>query len=235
MVPDLVGAPVLLVDERGAPAWESRSTVWGVPLSSRPYPTTTPLRFPGQYADDETEWHYNYQRHYDPETAAYVTQDPLGLVPADNPGAYVPNPMIGSDPLGLAPHDGTTAGFRRQTSHPGSQRMHVDPNGDVTITGQQQLYVNLSGDIAHTLNFRGGVGEIVSFRVRNDFLEQVRRTAVPQQNPGGFTRAEWREMKRICPEISDPTRGADLYGLPGSMLDDFQNAIIPGSGSVTRS
>lgn len=65
--------------------------------------TCTPLRFPGQYYDAETGLHYNYFRHYGPETGRYTTPDPLGLAPAPNPVTYVVNPAIWSDPLGLAP------------------------------------------------------------------------------------------------------------------------------------
>ncbi|WP_309054045.1 RHS repeat-associated core domain-containing protein, partial [Streptomyces sp.] len=42
-------------------------------------------------------------RYYDPESARYLTPDPLGLAPAPNPVAYVHNPHTWSDPLGLAP------------------------------------------------------------------------------------------------------------------------------------
>lgn len=65
-----------------------------------------PLRFPGQYHDLETGHHYNLHRHYDPETARYLTPDPLGLVPAPNPISYVHNPLTWSDPLGLTPNGG---------------------------------------------------------------------------------------------------------------------------------
>ncbi|MFE1908930.1 colicin D domain-containing protein, partial [Streptomyces gardneri] len=33
----------------------------------------------------------------------YLSQDPLGLVPADNPATYIHNPHTWSDPLGLSP------------------------------------------------------------------------------------------------------------------------------------
>lgn len=65
----------------------------------------------------------------------------------------------------------------------------------------------MSDDIKHTLDFLGGKGEIVAFDVPSSYRDEIRRTAVPQQNPGDFTPGEWKEMKRICPEISDPTRG----------------------------
>lgn len=103
MVTDLVGTPSELVDEQGEIAWRTRSTLWGATAWSANSQTYTPLRFPGQYYDPETVLHYNYFRHYDPETARYLTADPLGLAPAPNPAAYVRNPHTYFDHLGLAP------------------------------------------------------------------------------------------------------------------------------------
>ncbi|WP_425833566.1 DUF6531 domain-containing protein [Streptomyces fractus] len=103
IVTDLVGTPTELVDEQGGIAWRSRSTLWGTTSRNRDAVALTPLRFPGQYEDNETGLHYNYFRHYDPETARYTSPDPLGLEPADNPVAYVHNPHTWVDVLGLAP------------------------------------------------------------------------------------------------------------------------------------
>ncbi|WP_164764646.1 DNA/RNA non-specific endonuclease [Streptomyces lydicus] len=103
IVTDLVGAPTELVDEQGDIAWRSRSTVWGATTHARGATALTPFRFPGQYEDRETGLHYNYFRHYDPESGRYTTPDPLGLAPAPNPVAYVDDPQTWSDPLGLAP------------------------------------------------------------------------------------------------------------------------------------
>ncbi|MFD9906347.1 DUF6531 domain-containing protein [Streptomyces sp. NPDC059063] len=103
IVTDLVGTPSELVDERGEIAWRMRSTAWGTTAWETGSTTYTPLRFPGQYFDPETGLHYNYFRHYDPETARYLAVDPLGLAPAPNPATYVHNPHTGTDALGLAP------------------------------------------------------------------------------------------------------------------------------------
>ncbi|MFJ4921817.1 RHS repeat domain-containing protein [Streptomyces sp. NPDC088725] len=101
IVTDVIGAPTELVDEQGDIAWHKRSTVWGVTSRNRDARALTPLRFPGQYADQETGLHDNLNRHYDPETARYMSADPHGLVPAPNPAAYVVNPFTWMDPEGL--------------------------------------------------------------------------------------------------------------------------------------
>jgi RHS repeat-associated protein len=61
-----------------------------------------PLRFPGQYADKETNLHYNYFRDYDSTLGRYLESDPIGLEDGLNPYLYVAaDPMTGVDPEGL--------------------------------------------------------------------------------------------------------------------------------------
>ncbi|MER7107059.1 putative T7SS-secreted protein [Streptomyces sp. NPDC000229] len=105
IVTDLIGTPTELVDESGDLAWRTRTTLWGTTTWNRDATTYTPLRFPGQYFDPESGLHYNYFRYYDPESARYLSQDPLGLAPAPNPATYVHDPRTWSDPLGLAPKE----------------------------------------------------------------------------------------------------------------------------------
>lgn len=103
IVTDLIGTPTELLDEQGHIAAHTRTTLWGSTMWSADATAHTPLRFPGQYFDPETQLHHNYFRTYDPETARYLTPDPLGLGPAPNPAAYVLNPHTWSDPFGLSP------------------------------------------------------------------------------------------------------------------------------------
>ncbi|WP_051385779.1 DUF6531 domain-containing protein [Actinokineospora inagensis] len=98
IVSDHVGTPTELVAPDGTVAWRARATLWGRTAASS---AACLLRFPGQYFDAETGWHYNLHRYYDPETGRYASQDPLGLAPAPNPNSYVPNPTRQIDPLGL--------------------------------------------------------------------------------------------------------------------------------------
>ncbi|WP_306168987.1 RHS repeat-associated core domain-containing protein [Halomonas sp. MMSF_3323] len=67
-----------------------------------PSTTDNPLRFQGQYLDEETGLHYNRHRYYDPETGRFTTHDPIGLAGGENLYMYAPNPTGWVDPLGLA-------------------------------------------------------------------------------------------------------------------------------------
>jgi RHS repeat-associated protein len=109
IVTDLVGAPAELVADDGDLAGYQQRTLWGTTMW-HPGGASTPLRFPGQYADDETGLHYNHHRYYDPVTGRYLSPDPLGLGPAPNPHAYIFNPTRRIDPLGLQGADCPNAG-----------------------------------------------------------------------------------------------------------------------------
>ncbi|WP_306316688.1 MULTISPECIES: DUF6531 domain-containing protein [unclassified Streptomyces] len=154
VVTDLSGAPAELVAPDGTITWRMRTTVWGLPLpgSTDNAGTDCPLRFPGQYADAETGWHFNYFRHYDPENARYVTHDPLGLSADPNDYAYVDNPFTIADPLGLMPAihgpngrwardpNAPAIQHNRDTEYPSSYRQstHDALAAQWTMEGQQQ-------------------------------------------------------------------------------------------------
>ncbi|SIS22020.1 putative T7SS-secreted protein [Williamsia sterculiae] len=103
IVADQIGMPVGLLDpDSGALVGRATTTLWGQSSWSG---ESTPLRFPGQYADEESGLFYNLMRYYSPDTGRYLTPDPLGLAPAPNPYAYPMNPTVVADPLGLMPVD----------------------------------------------------------------------------------------------------------------------------------
>lgn len=103
IITDLIGTPTEMVAPNGTIAWHPRITLWGTSLFPRPGEADCPLRFPGQYFDDETRLHYNYFRYYDPTIGRYNSNDPLALFGSWDPHGYVINPKSWTDSLGLIP------------------------------------------------------------------------------------------------------------------------------------
>ena len=96
---------------------------------------------------DETsnrQLHYNRFRYYDPETAQYISPDPIGLAGGDRPYGYVHNPISWVDPLGLANYDvrdfTKTNGGSNEADFitPHSTKHKFDPN--TTSTRNKTLY-----------------------------------------------------------------------------------------------
>lgn len=129
-------------------------------------------------------------------------------------------------------HNCNTTVYRLQTDHPDSQRLSVDGDGNVSISGDGMLHLNMSGNIAHTEQFRGSGGKIISFDVPTSYVNQVRSMAIGQRRPSGMSRRQWNAFSSGRPQIDDPRKGPDLYGLPSEMFPGLSGAIVPGSGRV---
>ncbi|MFF7728338.1 putative T7SS-secreted protein [Streptomyces sp. NPDC008001] len=192
IVTDLVGTPTELVDETGEVAWRTRATLWGTTAWSRDSTTYTPLRFPGQYFDPETGLHYNYHRHYDPESARYISPDPLGLAPAPNPTTYVDNPHTWSDPLGLTPYS-PQMGYRalKEGEDPavGLHRPGADPNvqpWEHVVGNNNSPWISLTTDpdIAFTKYANGGESPIVAVdinRINSETINAAEHLPTPHE------------------------------------------------------
>lgn len=99
---DHLGTPQEVVSPDGKVVWLARYKAWGRVCKLDKAEVRQPLRFQGQYEDEETGLYYNRHRYYDPDTARYLTQDPIGLAGGDNLYQYVSNSTAWIDPLGLA-------------------------------------------------------------------------------------------------------------------------------------
>ncbi|CAO98043.1 Hypothetical protein ETA_29970 [Erwinia tasmaniensis Et1/99] len=107
---DLNGAPLEVTDADGQLRWSGRYDTFGRLLgqtvagsAQRTGPVyEQPLRYAGQYQDNESGLHYNLFRYYEPEVGRFTTQDPVGLAGGMNLYAYAPNPLSWIDPLGLS-------------------------------------------------------------------------------------------------------------------------------------
>lgn len=103
-------------------SWEGNAFGDSAPTGT----VTVNLRFPGQYFDAETGFHYNWNRYYDSATGRYITSDPIGLWGGLNTYGYVyQNPIRYIDPFGL---------FEARVSD-GGGRNGATYGGYMTITG----------------------------------------------------------------------------------------------------
>ncbi len=105
---DHLNTPRIGMDPAGQIIWRNDSVGFGEQAANDDpdgdgNATVVNLRFPGQYFDQESKLHYNWNRYYDPETGRYITSDPIGLVGGINTFGYVGgNPGNAADPAGLA-------------------------------------------------------------------------------------------------------------------------------------
>ncbi|MFD9204413.1 RHS repeat domain-containing protein, partial [Streptomyces anthocyanicus] len=214
IITDLVGTPSELVDESGDIAWRSRSTLWGTTTWAADSSAYTPLRFPGQYYDPETGLHYNHHRVYDPETARYLSPDPLGLTPSPNPHTYVRNPVIWTDHLGLSPDGCAPLLYRApKTGQREAARQGLDPAAH-GAQGRHEgtAYLGDSPDVAAQYagepGFEPGFWE---YKMKPEFRDEFPASEYRQvhENSRGAEEYEW-----VIPEEDIPRFNELIDGEP---------------------
>ncbi|BEN15962.1 Putative deoxyribonuclease RhsC [Serratia marcescens] len=106
---DLNSAPLEVTDAAGNLCWSGQYDTFGKlqgqtvagAAKRQGAQYQQPLRYAGQYQDDESGLHYNLFRYYEPEVGRFTTQDPIGLRGGLNLYQYAPNPLMWVDPFGL--------------------------------------------------------------------------------------------------------------------------------------
>ncbi|MDJ0464419.1 DUF6531 domain-containing protein [Streptomyces sp. H27-C3] len=231
IVTDLVGTPTELVSEAGDVAWSSRATLWGVTAWDEGAATYTPLRFPGQYFDPETQLHYNYFRHYDPTTGLYISPDPLGMSAGPNPRAYVLNPLAWVDYLGLLTCRQNARRLRRNLRREGrgpargQAAAHIVPSGG--NTGHWAPGANSRALLdRYGVNINDAANGIPlghpsphNFTHRRDFLQRVdnhlQQVAADRAADGFGNRAIRTELRRELRSIGRQVADELSGGTPG--------------------
>lgn len=99
---DHLGTPQKLIKVNGMVVWSADYRAFG-DAAKKIDTWSNPLRFPGQYFDEDARLNYNYFRNYDPVTGRYIESDPIGLAGGFNVYRYAnTNPLSVIDPLGLS-------------------------------------------------------------------------------------------------------------------------------------
>lgn len=98
---DHLGTPLVITNEQGEIVWQADYQPFGkadIQIDT----IGNSFRFPGQFYDAETGFHYNYHRYYDPTIGRYLTPDPIGLTGGINLYTYADlDPIKLVDPFGM--------------------------------------------------------------------------------------------------------------------------------------
>ncbi|WP_319641012.1 RHS repeat-associated core domain-containing protein [Pseudoalteromonas sp. A3] len=109
---DQLNTPRFVTNNKAQVVWENQADVYGYeepkaePDTNKESSFTQPIRFQGQYLDEESGLHYNRYRYYSPKQQRFINQDPIGLVGGINHYQYAPNPVNWVDPFGLMCKEG---------------------------------------------------------------------------------------------------------------------------------
>lgn len=134
------------------------------------------LRFPGQYADKETNLVYNYFRDYDPALGRYVESDPVGLEGGVNTYGYVEaDPLYTSDPEGLQKRANNP-----NQPYPNQQIAFVTANS--LINQIRQLQPNFQGPTFFTPPGQGSYYTPAMIRSLQRTLLQLRQQSTQAPN-----------------------------------------------------
>jgi RHS repeat-associated protein len=103
IITDHLGTPREMLNSTGKLVWRASHTAWGQmePTHQVEPEYDCPIRFLGQWFDEESGLHYNRFRFYDPAFGRFVSPDPIGVAGGENLYQYVTNPIGLIDPLGL--------------------------------------------------------------------------------------------------------------------------------------
>ncbi len=160
VVSDHLGTPRELLDRQGKIVWQVDYNAWGGIRKQKVADTDCPIRFAGQWYDDESGFCYNRFRYYDVETARFISSDPIGLIGGVNQYGYVTDPNLWADPLGLCNKETITDLIKKAKDDevPYSTGHHVHTGIDVRkiMSNPDAVYLSTSKKNPKLIFRRGG-------------------------------------------------------------------------------
>jgi hypothetical protein len=109
----------------------------------------------------------------------------------------------------------------------GRSRMSIGGNGEMVVSGDNMLYVTFD-DLGRARAFRDinrPGGEIISFEVNPTLAGEIRGAAVPQAQGRAFPNA---------PQISDPSKTSNSFGLPLPWIERLKSSSRTGTGRIEK-
>ncbi len=182
---DLNSAPLEVTDAAGNLCWSGQYDTFGKlqgqtvagAAKRQGAQYQQPLRYAGQYQDDESGLHYNLFRYYEPEVGRFTTQDPIGLRGGLNLYQYAPNPLMWVDPLGLSTRRDQLPGDKTLETSRAARREAMRSQG---IPTSQTYQVQVVEDITQSENSKLNSGILHEERIMRNNSE-VGRVKVHHQ------------------------------------------------------
>ena len=206
---DHLGSPQKMTDANQALVWDAVYTPFGQ-VHAITGTAINNQRFPGQYADAETGFNYNYFRDYDPTTGRYVQSDPIGLNGGNNAFLYSSgNPLRFFDPFGLIP-------WSPAKGAPNSNQSFPDGKG-----GHTERFYGPDGKATKDIDYGHDHGKGDPHVHDWDWSKDRPRQGAREIEPG-----EGQENNKFsCPEPS-PGNPESPFSLINKFLKGFQPIII---------
>jgi RHS repeat-associated protein len=127
VIADHLGSPMELINEQGTVVWAARSDSWGHVGRIDVELARCPVRFQGQWYDEESGLHYNRFRYYDPLNGRYISPDPVRLAGGLNLYTYAYNAINLLDPFalngGCPPKKGAKRGPKTDPNAPHNKKI----------------------------------------------------------------------------------------------------------------
>ncbi len=195
---DHLGTPQELTDTEGEIVWSAHYRAYGEITRLDIGKIDNPLRFQGQYFDQESELHYNRHRYYNPDVGRYLTPDPVKLAGGINGYQYARNPTGWVDPLGLSTCPGGNGCKSTHNADEPGKPAKVD-EGDAELPKGADSKLSRRGAFKRAKAI-GGVP-------KNQHPIQIRREKIKDQDQHTMGRVYIFELKELQIEIQEHSLG----------------------------
>ncbi len=162
IITDHLGTPREMFDASGTLVWVAEFKGWGQTERKQTQRSgyECPIRFQGQWFDQESGLHYNRYRYYDPGNGRFLSPDPARAAGGHNLFQYVRNPVMWFDPFGLAEcgdeNSGKKKGAKRgpktdpdaphnKTIRAEAERLKAEGNTIIAGGGEKELLIPTPG------------------------------------------------------------------------------------------
>jgi len=196
---DSVGLPHEVTNKDGKIIWSATYDAQGNCTQIDSEKFANPLRFQGQYYDEEFDLAYNRYRYFDTRTSSFISQDPLGLVAGSNTYAYAPNVWGWIDPLGLSCNE--------EKANKGTATIHwYDNRSPENAFGHYSIETNTNGNIVHTHQLGAPGGPTMISSDLSMLSTSTKTTTIELPDPTAAQRFQLEYLDKLGPAYDTKTR-----------------------------